>query len=82
MTMDHIKALDLARGGDWDTAHHMVQSSSDALSCLIHAWLHRVEGDLWNARYWYNRASEEMPNNSDDEELERLYALARREAGE
>ena len=42
--------------GDWDGAHRTVQSESDAASAWVHAYLHRKEGDLNNARYWYGRA--------------------------
>ncbi len=72
MACDHFKALELAKEGEWDQAHQLVQSHSDRLSCLIHAYLHRVEGDLSNARYWYRRAGESMPDNLLDAELERL----------
>ncbi len=76
MKCDHIKALDLASAGNWDESHQLVQQFSDELSCLIHAYLHRVEGDLSNANYWYNRSGTTAPDNSLDEELERLYRLA------
>ena len=56
MKCDHRKALDLAKEGKWNESHEMVQAHSDKLSCLIHAYLHRVEGDLDNARYWYGKA--------------------------
>ena len=75
MSVDHIKALDLAKEGKWDEAHRLVQSFSDRKSCLIHGYLHRVEGDFGNARYWYGRANEKMPDNTLDEELNRLYQL-------
>jgi hypothetical protein len=71
----HRKALDLAREGKWRKAHEIVQAHSDPLSCLIHAYVHRVEGDLENARYWYGQAGETMPANSLQEELARLYGL-------
>lgn len=73
MARDHIKALDLSKAGKWDEAHRLVQGHSDSMSCLIHAYLHRVEGDLGNAKYWYRRAEESMPDNSLEEELSRLY---------
>jgi hypothetical protein len=73
MGCDHREALDLAKAGQWDEAHRLVQSYSDQLSCLIHAYLHRVEGDLGNAGYWYRRADSEMPSDTLKEELERLY---------
>lgn len=40
------------------------------------AYLHREEGDLGNAGYWYRRAGIDMPDNTLQEELERLYRLA------
>ena len=67
-----MQAIDLARNNDWDASHRLIQAHDDPLACLIHGYLHRVEGDLWNARYWYNRAGEAMPENSLEEEFERL----------
>ena len=75
MSIDHVHALELAREGRWDEAHEMVQAASDRRSCLVHAYLHRVEGDQWNARYWYDRAGEEMPDNSLKDEWHRLHQL-------
>ena len=80
MECDYKRALDLARGVHWDDAHEIVQPHTDSLSCLIHAYLHRVEGDLGNAGYWYRRAGERTPGNTLDEEFERLCAKA--ESGE
>ena len=76
MAAHHIEALDQAKAGHWDAAHELVQQHSDTLSCLIHGYLHRLEGDLDNARYWYDRAHEEIPGNTIAEEFQRLYALA------
>lgn len=42
--------------GDWDRAHKCVDTRSDPDSMWVHAYLHRKEGDLSNARYWYRRA--------------------------
>lgn len=75
MAVNHSKILAMADRGHWDEAHESVQPYSDRLSCLIHAYLHRVEGDLSNARYWYGRAGEKMPANTIDEEMTRLRAL-------
>lgn len=75
MLCDHQRALDLAKQGQWDQAHTLIQACSDELSCLIHAYLHRLEGDISNARYWYRRAGVAMPDNNVEEELIRLYAL-------
>ena len=75
MFCNHVKVLNLAKTGLWDEAHQLVQPYSDQYSCLIHAYLHRVEGDLSNAEYWYSRAETEMPKNSLEEELNHLYSL-------
>jgi hypothetical protein len=75
MSNHHQEALTLAREGQWNEAHELVQNHNDSLSCLIHAYLHRQEGDLGNASYWYRRAGQEMPDNTLDEELERLFNL-------
>jgi hypothetical protein len=43
--------------GDWDKAHKCAQQQeNDTEGCWVHAYLHRVEGDLENAGYWYRRA--------------------------
>jgi hypothetical protein len=42
--------------GDWNAAHKCVDELSDPDSMWVHAYLHRKEGDLSNARYWYTRA--------------------------
>ena len=75
MSCDYINILNLAKEGKWDKAHQLVQSHSDQISCLIHGYLHRVECDLSNAQYWYDRAESELPDNTLEEELERLYFL-------
>ncbi len=75
MACDYIKILDLAEQGKWHEAHHWIQRYSDPWACLIHGYLHRVEGDLGNARYWYRRAETDMPDNSLREEFNRLYSL-------
>jgi hypothetical protein len=68
------KAIWHAGKGDWEKAHNIVQDMDDQSSALIHAFLHRQEGDLSNARYWYDRAGSRMPAVSLDEEWEELLA--------
>ena len=75
MSADYQNALNLARDGEWDQAHEIVQAHSDRMACLIHGYLHRVEGDLSNAGYWYRQANDTMPDNSLEEEWNRLYAM-------
>jgi len=53
-----LKAVDLALAGDWDAAHQIVQQYEDnEIAAWIHAVLHKKEGDLGNARYWYRHAN-------------------------
>lgn len=42
--------------GDWNKAHECAQAQDDEAGAAVHAYLHRVEGDLANAGYWYRRA--------------------------
>jgi hypothetical protein len=52
-----LRAVELALAGKWDAAHEVVQQyEDDATAAWIHAVLHKLEGDLGNARYWYRRA--------------------------
>ncbi len=48
--------------GEWDTAHKLVQDEGTADAAWVHGHLHRAEGDLENARYWYTRGRKPMPN--------------------
>jgi hypothetical protein len=51
-----LRALWLDARGDWDGAHKCVDDSEEADAMWVHAYLHRKEGDQWNAGYWYRRA--------------------------
>jgi hypothetical protein len=44
--------------GDWDRAHAAVQDDASPSGAWVHAYLHRKEGDISNARYWYRRANQ------------------------
>jgi hypothetical protein len=54
-----LAALWWAAKDDWQRAHRLVMEESDADCAWVHAYLHRQEGDLDNARYWYRRAHRE-----------------------
>jgi len=47
--------------GDWDRAHDCAQNDHGRDGSWVHAYLHRKEGDLGNAGYWYGRAAAKMP---------------------
>jgi hypothetical protein len=51
-----LAALWWAGKGEWDKAHAIVMEESGEECAWVHAYLHRVEGDLGNARYWYREA--------------------------
>lgn len=51
-----LAALWWAAKDDWDKAHGIVMKQDSREAAWVHAYLHRVEGDLDNAGYWYRRA--------------------------
>ena len=51
-----LRAMWYAANGKWDEAHGIAQEINDRYGAWVHAHLHRVEGDLGNARYWYRHA--------------------------
>jgi hypothetical protein len=67
-----LAALWWAGKGDWDSAHKIVQDESDANSAWVHAYLHRVEGDLSNAGYWYRQASQPVAKGPLEAEWEEI----------
>ncbi len=67
-----LQALKLAAAGDWDGAHRIVQDDPSAEAAWVHAHLHRVEGDLGNAGYWYRRAGKPVATGALDAEREAI----------
>jgi hypothetical protein len=67
-----LHALWYASRGDWDAAHERVQESPDRDGAWVHAHLHRQEGDLGNAAYWYRRAGKPVATATIEEEREAL----------
>ncbi|MBP6686894.1 MAG: hypothetical protein KA160_03465 [Lacibacter sp.] len=55
---------------DWYEAHSLVDHLHDLTACWVHAYLHRKEGDIGNADYWYRRAGKTRPSVSLQEEWE------------
>lgn len=58
--------------GNWDMAHAEVDQLPGKSAAKVHAYLHRKEGDDWNADYWYRRAGVSRPSVSLDDEWEDL----------
>jgi hypothetical protein len=68
-----LKALWYDAKGDWSAAHEVAQSKEGTRAYdQLHAYLHRVEGDTWNANYWYRRSGSKMPTESLEEEWKNL----------
>jgi hypothetical protein len=67
-----LQALWYDARGDWDRAHRIVQAISSVEAAWVHAYLHRKEGDIWNADYWYSRAARQRPTGSLDDEWRSL----------
>ena len=65
-----LAALWWAAKGKWDEAHKIVQDESTREAAWVHAYLHRVEGDLGNAGYWYRQAGKPVASGSLETEWE------------
>ena len=70
-----LQALWFDAKGNWDTAHQLAQEDETSEGSWIHAYLHRKEGDLGNAGYWYHRAGQPVCNKSLSEEWEEIAAV-------
>ena len=71
-----LEAVEHAIGGDWESAHLIVQDhEDDVIANWIHAVVHRMEGDVDNARYWYRRCARDLREDlSTGAELEEIRA--------
>ena len=58
--------------GDWDRAHKIVQDESSREAAWVHAHLHRIEGDLGNAAYWYRQAGQPVATDALEAEWEHI----------
>ncbi len=68
-----LEALWWLRQGNWDQAHKCVQAHEGEADCdWVHAHLHRQEGDLNNAGYWYRHAGKTMPDGPLEEEWRQI----------
>jgi hypothetical protein len=67
-----LKSLWYDGKDDWSKAHDQVDSLNGKDAAWVHAYLHRKEGDVWNADYWYTKAGKLRPEYSLDQEWELL----------
>ena len=76
-----LRALWHLARDEWDAAHGAAQSDGSRDGSWVHAHLHRVEGDLANAGYWYRRAERPASEATLDEEWEEIAAALLAAAG-
>jgi hypothetical protein len=69
-----LRALWYDARGEWDEAHRIAQGIDDASGAWVHAYLHRKEGDLTNADYWYGRAGQRRFDGPLDDEWSEMTA--------
>jgi hypothetical protein len=75
LSSEHLRAIWYDIHDEWDNAHRIVQAMSDVHAMWIHAYLHRKEPDLNNARYWYRNAGKPFPEGqSYEEEVSHILA--------
>lgn len=68
----YLQSLWLDASGDWDKAHQLVNDLNDTTACKVHAYLHRKEGDISNAGYWYSMSGTNRPDTSLRQEWQQL----------
>jgi hypothetical protein len=68
----YLESLWYDAKGDWTRAHSIIQDIEDNNAAWIHAYLHRKEGDVGNADYWYRRAGKKRPSVKFEEEWESI----------
>tara|TARA_R110000868_G_scaffold198745_2_gene445336 strand:+ start:250 stop:492 length:243 start_codon:yes stop_codon:yes gene_type:complete len=66
-------ALEEDKSGNWEKAHELIQDLPTNEAAWIHAYLHRKEGDVSNAGYWYRRAGKDFFSGSLEKEWETLW---------
>lgn len=70
-----LQALWWDAKGDWERAHECAQADEgDSNAAWVHAYLHRREGDLGNAAYWYQRARQPVAAGALDAEWSAIAA--------
>ena len=67
-----LKAVWWEANGNWDNSHEIAQDITSEVGNWIHAYLHRKEGDDWNAAYWYRQANRDFPKNNLEEEFDTI----------
>jgi len=69
-----LQAMFWAKKGEWEKSHNLAQDDASKDGSWIHAYLHRWEGDQWNAEYWYRKAGQEVFMGSLEDEWDFIVA--------
>ena len=72
---DALKALWFDATGDWESSHNIAQEMHTTMGSWMHAYLHRKEGDTFNAGYWYRQAGKSYPKITLEEELREMVGF-------
>jgi hypothetical protein len=70
-----LVALWWAAKGNWDKAHSVAQDEETSEAAWVHAYLHRVEGDIGNAGYWYRQAGKPVATGPLEAEWEAIVQV-------
>jgi len=70
-----LRALWWDARGDWTRAHEIAQDESGPEAAWVHAYLHRKEGDAWNAGYWYRQTGRPIAQGTLEEEWRELVSV-------
>ncbi|MFI5187659.1 MAG: hypothetical protein ACHQF0_13090 [Chitinophagales bacterium] len=68
----YLESLWYDAKGNWNKAHEIIQDIEDKNGAWIHSYLHRKEGDIGNADYWYRKAGKSRPDHSLEAEWENI----------
>ena len=71
---EEVRAMWLSSREGWEAGHVIVQEIESAEAAWGHAHLHRIEGDLSNAAYWYRRAGRPACKSSLETEWDEIAA--------
>ena len=74
-TFAYKNAMALIKDNQWSKAHDLIEVMDTQIANHIHAYLHRIEGDQWNADYWYRRAGTTSPDCSLMDEWSQIYSI-------
>ena len=74
LTELYIKAIHLIQEDKWHEAHAIVEKMDTPMASRIHGLLHSIEGDQWNADYWYRRSGMPRSNQTADQECAAIIA--------